>query len=205
MNKNYTILFLLACFFSFSNALWSQVPIEEQSEEQIEWITIEEALEKCIEEPKKILVEVFIEDDNWCKMMNSVTYQKKHIIKYINENFYAVKFNAESKKDIEFKSKEYDGASKNGYHALALYFSGDMVFPSIAFLDEDQKVIQTVSGFIDGSIFEMIITFFGRNAHETTPWKKYQEEYIPFRLWDKQEQEELEKEKKKITDDDGND
>ena len=46
------------------------------------------------------------------------TFQNESIINYINDNYYAVKFDAEQKDEIEFNGKMYKlvKSGRNGYH-----------------------------------------------------------------------------------------
>jgi len=161
MEKNYTIsfLFLLSfCFMGYNTNLQAQtLPIEQ---EQIEWISIEEALERSKIEPRKILVDISLVNDSWCEKMDKVTYQNKQIVQYINAKYYAIKFDAKTKEAIEYKGKAYHYAKKNGYHELATHFMNDaMSFPSFVFLDENFEMMQLLSGFKDPIKFKKILQY----------------------------------------------
>jgi len=197
MKKNYTIsfLFLLSfCFSGYHSALQAQSLQIEQ--EQIEWISIEEALERSKTEPRKILVDVFLKNDNWCQKMDGVTYKNKQIVKYINAKYYAIKFDAETKEAVEYKGKNYSGAEKNGYHELGIHFTdGAMSFPSFSFLDENFEVIQAFSGFKHCMEFEMFLTFYGENKYEEKSWSKHKKQYTPLRILEKEKEEEAKRKK----------
>ncbi len=63
--------------------------------QEINWVTFEEALKLQKEKPKKIMMDVYT---NWCgpcKMLDRNTFQNKDVANYVNEHYYAVKFNAE--------------------------------------------------------------------------------------------------------------
>ena len=63
--------------------------------QQINWVTLEEAVALQKKEPKKIMMDVYT---NWCgpcKMFDKNTFQNKDVADYVNEHYYAVKFNAE--------------------------------------------------------------------------------------------------------------
>ncbi len=47
----------------------------------------------------------------WCKVMDRKTYRINKLASYVNEHYYAVKFNAESKDSLVFNNKKY------GYNA----------------------------------------------------------------------------------------
>jgi len=171
MNRITAIIIL---FLSFA------VSVSAQSE--IEWLSWEEAIEKMEEQPRKILVNVYTEWCNWCKRMDETTLQQPQIVNYVNTNYYPVKFDAERKDDITFQGKTYKfvKSGRRGYHELAAkILRGRLSFPSIAFLDEEKNVIQSVSGYKTARQFELIITYFAKDHYKKTPWSTYQASYDP--------------------------
>ena len=65
---------------------------------EIQWLTMEEAYEKTQKEPKKILVDVYTDWCGWCKVMDRGTFRDEKVVAYVNEHYYAVKFDAEQTK-----------------------------------------------------------------------------------------------------------
>lgn len=150
----------------------------------INWITWEEMMEKSKKEPRKVVVDVYTDWCGWCKRMDATTFRQKQIAKYINQNYYAVKFNAEDKKDIDFKGKTFKFVKNGmrGYHELAAEITrGRLSYPTVVFLDESLEVIQSIPGYRDASEFEKIVTYFGENQHQKTPWETYQKNYTPIK------------------------
>ena len=112
--------------------------------------------------------------------MDNSTFAANDIAKYINANYYAVKFDAEMLTPVLLKGTEYKyiKSGQRGYHELAAYLlQGRMSYPSTVFLDEEFTIIQAIPGFQDVVTFEMIITYFGTNSHKSTPWNKYMNLY----------------------------
>ncbi len=151
-----------------------------KGQNQVRWLTFEEALAKSKIEPRKIFINVHTSWCGWCKKMDHVTYSDDKVAKYLNENFYPVKFNAEYRKDIEFKGKTYSYIKtyKGGYHGLATYLlNGKLSFPSIVVIDENLDVIQSIPGFQNHNDLDMILHYFGENHHKSTPWRRYTKVY----------------------------
>ncbi len=162
---------LLASLFVFTTL---------SSQERVKWLTWEDALAMSKVEKKKVIIDVYTDWCRYCKKMDKATFQNPDVAKYINENYYAIKFNAERREDIEFKGNTYKfvRGGRRGYHELAAQLlKGDMKYPTTVFLDEDLNVIQPLGGYQDASTMEMIISYFGEDHHKTTPWQRYASKY----------------------------
>jgi len=152
------------------------------AQKKVDWLTWEEAMEKSKLEKRKIVVDVYTEWCGWCKKMDKTTFQADKIVEYINKNYYAVKFDAERKKQISYNDKEYSfiKSGRNGYHELAAeLLQGRLSFPTVVFLDEETALIQPIPGFQDAVTFEMIIKFFAEDHYKKTPWPKFTASYKP--------------------------
>ena len=77
-------------------------PVESPKAEtkRIKWLTIQEAYAATQKKPKKFVVDVYTDWCGWCKVMDRETFAKPAIVDYVNENYYAVKLNAEQTQDI---------------------------------------------------------------------------------------------------------
>src|SRR5688572_9227280 len=145
---------------------------------QVKWLSWEDAQAKNKVEPRKFIVDVYTNWCGWCKKMDVATFQKQDISSYINSNYYAVKFDAETKSDIHFKDKTFKFVRQgsSGYHQLAAEITfGKLSYPTIVFLDENLDVIQPIPGYQDPTSLDKIMKYFAENYYKTTPWKKYQE------------------------------
>ncbi|MDO8367746.1 MAG: DUF255 domain-containing protein [Saprospiraceae bacterium] len=155
-------------------------PLKSSERGTVNWMTLEQALEKSKTEKRKIFVDMYTDWCGWCKHMDSTTFVDATIANYLNEHFYPVKFNAEQEKDIVFKDKTYkfkkNGA--RGYHELAaLWLNNRLSFPTVVFLDESQQLIQPVPGYQDAAKMEAIINYFGSDSHKKTPWESYEKKF----------------------------
>lgn len=156
-----------------------------QAQENIEWLSIEQAVKMRELEPRKILVDLYTEWCVWCNKMDIATFRKEHIAKYINEHYYPVRFDGEYKKEVRIEGKTYKYISngKRGYHELAVALTqGRLSYPTVVFLNEDFKIIQPIAGFRSSLEFEKIMTYFGENSHKKIPWSAYEENYVPMRV-----------------------
>jgi thioredoxin-related protein len=92
----------------------------------IKWQTIEKVIGKK-NKKKKVFIEVYTNWCGWCKRMEKSTFNDPAIARYINTHFYSVKFDAESRKAIDFQGKtfNYSTAGRRGRHELATVFMQD--------------------------------------------------------------------------------
>ncbi|MBX2817823.1 MAG: DUF255 domain-containing protein [Saprospiraceae bacterium] len=149
---------------------------------EIKWMSIEEVEDAMAQEPRKVMVDIYTDWCTWCVKMDQSTFQNQHIVKYINEHYYPVKFDAEQKEDLAFQSKTYSYVRNGlrGYHELAVELTkGRLSFPTVVFLDEELRNIQAIRGFQTALRFEQIMTYFANDYHKSTPWKRYSENYMP--------------------------
>jgi thioredoxin-related protein len=149
-------------------------------QERIEWYTFQEAIQRSQIEKKKIMVDVYTKWCGWCKVMDQKTFRDPEVIKYINNNYIAVRLDAEEDITIPFKGKNYSLVKEGGksYHELASeIMRGRLSFPTIVFMDEQINVIQPIPGFQDHEQFLMVLRYFGENNHQRIPWDKYTQQY----------------------------
>lgn len=156
-------------------------PVSEQSikdEAKIEWLDIEEAVKRAKKKRKKILIDVYTDWCGWCKVMDKKTFSHPAIAQYINDNFYAVKMNAEKRDNIIFNDQVYTFNEQGRSHNLAItLLSGQMSYPSVVYLDEKLKVIQAVPGFHEAKEYDAILHFFAENKYKKEKWEEFKAEF----------------------------
>lgn len=146
------------------------------AQQQINWVSWEEATEKNKVEPRKIIVDIYTDWCSWCKKMDVATFQDPAIVSYVNEHYYAIKFDAEEKKEITLNGHTYKfvRSGRRGYHELAYEITrGRLKYPSLAFLQEDLKLIQALSGYRGPDQLDVILRFFAENVYKVTPWNVF--------------------------------
>jgi thioredoxin-related protein len=145
-------------------------------EVHINWLTWEEAQAAQKKKPKKIFVDVYTDWCGWCKRMDATTFENPAIAKFMSENFYCVKFNAESQKEIIFKGQKYPAEGR--YSSLATFLlQNRMSFPTTLYLDESLNLINTVPGYMDPKQAEVILNYHATNSYKSTPWEEYQKNF----------------------------
>ncbi|MBW6497324.1 MAG: thioredoxin family protein [Bacteroidales bacterium] len=160
--------------FVFALGLLMQLPATAQ-EKKVNWLSIEEAQELHKKNPKKIFVDIYTDWCSWCKRMDAETFTHPVIVDYINENFYAVKLNAEQTDPIVFKGVTYENErAKEGQRRAAHNFAiailqGRMSYPSVAFFDENLSLIYAIPGFRPPARMEPVLVFFSEDVYKSNP------------------------------------
>tara|TARA_R110002111_G_scaffold164238_1_gene230455 strand:+ start:773 stop:1309 length:537 start_codon:yes stop_codon:yes gene_type:complete len=149
---------------------------------KIEWLSFEEAVARNEKEPKKFIVDVYTDWCGWCKKMDANTFTNPVIIKYITDNYWAVKLNAERKDTVILGQQVFVNENltqRRGPHQLAVaLLNGKMTYPSIVYLDENVELMHpAIAGYQDPKSLEEIIKYFGEGAYQSIPWDKYVEEF----------------------------
>ncbi|HNB62500.1 MAG TPA: DUF255 domain-containing protein [Saprospiraceae bacterium] len=153
---------------------------ETETNARIKWYTIDEAVQQNKIKPRKIIVDLYTDWCGWCKVMDKNTFANDDIINYINKNYYPVKFNAETKDNIEFNNKVYSyvGSKGRGYNEFALLLTGGRLsYPTVVFIDEELNVIQPIQGYQEPKDFYKIMRFFGEDHYKKTPWNVFVQNY----------------------------
>lgn len=145
---------------------------EAAGEPHINWISMEEAAALANENPKKILVDVYTDWCGWCKRMDRDAYEKASVTNYINENYYAVKFDAEQKEDITLGGKTFKFVAngRRGYHELAAaMLNGRLSYPHTVFFDETLQKIAAIPGYRPEKELFAMLNYFHNNVYKSDP------------------------------------
>jgi thioredoxin-related protein len=131
----------------------SVIKAEPIVKEGIEWLKLEEAYARNQQEPRKIFVDVYTDWCGWCKKMDKVTFSDEKVAAYVNENYYAVKLNAES-------DREFEMAGETMSERAVARQLGVRSYPTIVFIHEDFQKFQPVPGYRAAEDFLEVLTKF---------------------------------------------
>lgn len=146
--------------------------------DEVKWMTLDEVQAAMKKKPKKVWVDVYTGWCGWCKVMDQKTFSNPNVIKYVNDNFYMVKVDAEQKEDIRFLGKMYPYQPERRVNAFAIeLLQGQLSYPSGVFMEENFQNPQIVPGYLDVPNFEMIIKYLGEGAYKTTKFEDWQQTF----------------------------
>ena len=144
------------------------------SSQQINWISFNELEKVQKNNPKNVLIDIYT---NWCgpcKLMDKNTFGNADIIRIINENYYAVKFNGEGNETVKFMDRiftnpNYDSSrsqKRNSSHELTRYL-GVNAYPSTLFFDSSMNYISPIRGYLNPKQIEIYLTLFKDDTYKT--------------------------------------
>jgi len=136
---------LLALFISLG-ALAAQA-------QEIKWMTMDEALAAQKKKAKPIFMDVYTDWCGPCKMLDKNTFHDAAVVKFISDNYYAVKFNAEAQSDITYKGKKYTNpgfvpgrGGRNAVHEFATLLQ-IRAYPTMMVFDEKGNIKEPIVGY----------------------------------------------------------
>lgn len=159
-------------------AISSYKPITFES--KVQWLSWEEAIAKHEEKPKKLLIDLYTDWCGWCKVMDRETYSNPTIAKYIHENFYPVKFNAEQRESVKFKGTTFKfmAYGSRGVHELAIALTNNQLsYPTTVFMDEELKVIQPLAGYLKPKQMDPILRYIGGSHYKDTTYEDFKKNH----------------------------
>jgi len=146
--------------------------------DKVNWLNISELTEAYSKQPKPIIIDVYTGWCGWCKVMDKETYNNDKVAAYINENYYAVKFNAESKDSVTFAGKRYGYNPAYKANDLAVYLLfGRMGYPTTVLLSTLDAQPAPLSGFLKPSELEPPLKFFGDGVYKNKNFPDYMKEF----------------------------
>jgi len=129
MTKFLFTLFLSFTLFSFTGV-----------NETVNWVSIEQAQASIKNNPKMIFIDFTASWCGWCKVMDKNTFSDPDVAAYMNENFYAVKLDYDSKDKVDFFGEKYTPRELGAKYKV----SG---LPTILLVSHDNKKSKTLVGY----------------------------------------------------------
>ncbi len=173
------LAFLTTLILTTSFTMVADVPADD-TKDKIQWYSWEEAMDAMKTEKKKIFIDVYTDWCGWCKRMDKSTFSDPDVIKYINDNYYAVKFNAEQKEDIIHQGHtfKYVANGRRGYHELAAsLLDGRLGYPAFVYMDENISRITISPGYKDVNMLMPELTFIADEHFKTTDFETFKANY----------------------------
>lgn len=113
----------------------------------VHWLSFEQLEDSLNVKPKKVFIDFYTDWCTYCHKMDKVVFTKPRVIEALNEDYYAVRFDAETDAVVNFGGRQLINdqvdKSRNPLHQIAQLLAlreGKFTAPSIIILDETFQV-----------------------------------------------------------------
>ena len=159
---------------------FSRKPVSQPEAGGIKWMTWKQMQDAEKKEHRKVFVDVYTGWCGWCKRMDASTFVDPNVVSYVNEHFYAVKFDAETRDNISFRGKEYKYVSQGmqGYNELAAeILNNQMSYPTSVYFDESLDEIFPVPSYQDAKVFETVLNYVASDNYKKMKFEDFQKTF----------------------------
>ena len=118
---------------------------------QVQWLTFEKLDSALKDNPKPILLDFYTDWCTYCKKMDREVFTNDTVIEKLNQSFYAVMFNAESDRKVNFDGTILGKRPNARFHELALLLAArnkQFAPPVLIFLDKEFNIKERYMQYI---------------------------------------------------------
>ena len=147
---------------------------------KVNWMSVKELHAAYARQPKPILVDVYTGWCGWCKVMDRETYSRAEVADYINEHFYPVKLDAESKETFDWNGKTFTYNRQYKSNDLAIWLLyGQMSYPSTVFIPTLDGQPAPLAGYLKPAELEAPLRYFGEGAYKSKKFPEFMQGFQP--------------------------
>lgn len=128
--------------------------------QELSWTSLENLKDSLRSNPKPIMVFIYTDWCKFCKMQKNITFRKPNVVNSLSNNFYCIKLNAESDKELVFIGRKYKPSKAGDYHSLAKFLgskNGKLLFPTTVFYDPFSQSLERLQGLQTAKVFERLL------------------------------------------------
>jgi thioredoxin-related protein len=127
-----------------------------QKAESVRWLSFEELEDSLAAKPKKVFIDFYTDWCIYCRKMDQTVFTNSRVIEKLNDQFYAVRFNAETDTAIIFGGRlfinDQIGKTRTPVHQITQLLAlreGRFVAPTLVLLDETFSVTSRYFQYMD--------------------------------------------------------
>ncbi|MNX54723.1 Thiol:disulfide interchange protein DsbD [compost metagenome] len=130
---------------------------------QLKTYSFQEAEELTKSKPKPVVIFIHTSWCNYCKMMENSTFKNPEVINLLNNDFYFISLDAESKEEIHFNNHTFKFKPKGqntGIHELATALAtidSEVIYPTITILEYDLSILFQKHSFLNAKALLTIL------------------------------------------------
>ncbi|HEV3251033.1 MAG TPA: DUF255 domain-containing protein [Puia sp.] len=146
--------------------------------DHVRWMSLNEASASLQKEKRPVFIDLYTDWCGWCKVMDRKTYSNTNVARYLQENFYPVKVNAESRETMTWAGKSYHFNPDFRSNDFAVYVTqGRLEFPTTVILPTDGSEPQAIPGYLEPKDLELIVKYFGEGKYGKINFDEFQKSF----------------------------
>lgn len=137
------------------------------AQQKINWIDFEDLPSHQAQNPKPMFIYIYADWCVYCKKMEKVTFKNKDNIELLSKNFYTLKVNLETEKEIVFNGEIYKNQELKTHrvpkHDLAKFLTGKLdkiSMPAIIILDQNYNFFKILHTYLSPKQLFLLIKKF---------------------------------------------
>ncbi|HEV2354482.1 MAG TPA: DUF255 domain-containing protein [Puia sp.] len=143
----------------------------------IQWMNVEQAEQKLRQEQRPVLIDLYTTWCGWCREMDRKTYSNRKVAAYLQDKFYTVKVDAETRAVINWQGKTYAFNPQYKSNEFALYLThGRLEFPTTVIIPPGDAP-QAIPGYMEPKELELLVKYFGDGAYRTVGFDEYEKSF----------------------------
>ncbi len=143
----------------------------------INWVSLDKAIALNKENKKKIYICMYTDWCKWCHTFDSATLSNPEIVELINDNYNAVRLNAETVDTIHFNNNTYINKSPkmgNPNEFANFLLDAKLNYPASVFLDEQlTRIGAPAYGYYKASDFKALLSYYSSDKYKTSTFAEY--------------------------------
>ncbi|MEM9326320.1 MAG: thioredoxin family protein [Bacteroidota bacterium] len=148
------MLLRTGCFFVV--LLYLCAPSHAQVEKTVQWLTFEQLEDSLAQQAKPVFIDFYTDWCTYCRKMDKVVFTKPQVVKTLNTDYYAVRFDAETEQEVTFGGRQFVNdqirVSRQPVHQIAQLLAlrdGGFTPPTMVVLDKEFNVAARYFEYMD--------------------------------------------------------
>ena len=144
---------------------------------KLTWMSLGDAADSLQKEKRPVLIDLYTDWCGWCKVMDKKTYTDKHVNEYVQQKFYPVKVDAESRHNITWNGKTYSFNANARTNDFAIWLTnGQLSYPTTVIIPPGGEP-QAIPGYLAPNELELIVKYFGEGNYGKVSFQDYQKTF----------------------------
>jgi thioredoxin-related protein len=148
--------------------------------DKIHWISVDELQQVYDKDPRPIILDVYTSWCGWCKVMDAQTYNNDSVADYINQHYYAVKVDAETKTIIKWRGRNFVYNTQYKVNEFSLFITnGKMSYPTTVLMAGIDLAVSPLSGYFKPGELEGPLKYIGDGVYKKENYPDFIKSFSP--------------------------